>query len=40
MRTTKAGITAIIVLLASRTASLKAQNEDDPLFPQAATLRH
>ena len=38
MQTTKPGITAIIVLLASQAASLKAQNEDDPLFPQPATF--
>src|SRR6516164_1863188 len=37
MPTTKAGNTAIIVLLAFQAVSLKAQNEND-LFPQAATF--
>ena len=40
MQTTKAGITAISVLLALQAVALEAQNENDSLFPQPATSRH
>ena len=40
MQTTKAGITAIIVLLALQAVPLQAQNENDPCFPSPRPSQH